>query len=442
MLGRAGDETAVEIILSRLEARLVDEHLFRTNSAGINASIGRSRASLESARAASIFPNSVKALSELASTSGDGTTWPRIWEDQRQQLIQCAQYERNWPFAAVYVPPESCQILVLDTLYQELFGYRRRGVFVEIGAFDGESYSNTCFLADIGWRGYYIEPVREFAEECAKRHRSNNVEVIEAAVGPTNGKISLSVSGPFTSSQEHHIDAFIALKMGNHHLNRETENYRTVRALSPACLREMISEPKIDLLVIDIEGSEDEVITALNFDQWDPEVMIVELRDENPRYPQAIREESAKIKKRIEDTGRREFFRDRHNVIFVKSSLLKERGFVDHAESERCKALGDVDGWFVRSEIAAERNMLSPRILRNFAQAAATIGEEKRAEAAVDLCRKIGAVAFFARLSLSAEGAGEIEAALNAAETALELAVIPDPNLIRRVVQLGKVASA
>ena len=47
-----------------------------------------------------------------------------------------------------------------------------KGTFVEIGAYDGESFSNTSFLADLGWNGLYVEPVPKFAALCRARHRA------------------------------------------------------------------------------------------------------------------------------------------------------------------------------------------------------------------------------------------------------------------------------
>jgi len=63
---------------------------------------------------------------------------------------------------------KSCQIPNLKKIYREIFGDCAFGTFVEVGAFDGESFSNTSGLADFGWRGLYIEPISEFAIQCKK----------------------------------------------------------------------------------------------------------------------------------------------------------------------------------------------------------------------------------------------------------------------------------
>lgn len=108
----------------------------------------------------------------------------------------------------------SCQIPFFHNLrdvYSFVFGWKRDGVFVEIGAFDGETISNTCCLADIGWEGHYIEPVPQYAAQCKARHARNpKVSVHQYAVGKTadEGKtIELQVAGPFSSGDDEEIAA-------------------------------------------------------------------------------------------------------------------------------------------------------------------------------------------------------------------------------------------
>ena len=54
---------------------------------------------------------------------------------------------------------------VLADIYARMFPLSG-GTFVEVGAFDGWSYSHTVCLAQLGWRGLYIEPVPEHAALC------------------------------------------------------------------------------------------------------------------------------------------------------------------------------------------------------------------------------------------------------------------------------------
>jgi hypothetical protein len=59
----------------------------------------------------------------------------------------------------------------------------------------GRCASNTCFLADLGWRGIYVEPVPEYAERYAGRHGHNpNITVVSTAVGEDEGTTELHLA--------------------------------------------------------------------------------------------------------------------------------------------------------------------------------------------------------------------------------------------------------
>src|SRR5262245_554998 len=55
------------------------------------------------------------------------------------------------PPSSFYRPDADCQVRGLDAIYNAAFGNLKHGVFVEVGAYDGQFVSNTCFLADLGW---------------------------------------------------------------------------------------------------------------------------------------------------------------------------------------------------------------------------------------------------------------------------------------------------
>src|SRR5258708_3379647 len=107
-----------------------------------------------------------------------------------------------------YPIPNSCQIGGLSELYESLFGRRTDGTFVEVGAYDGEQLSNTAGLADLGWRGLYIEPVAAYAELCRRRHARNpSISVVECAVGEQPGQATIELAHAFSSFHSEAIEA-------------------------------------------------------------------------------------------------------------------------------------------------------------------------------------------------------------------------------------------
>ena len=53
----------------------------------------------------------------------------------------------------------------LNKIYYDIFGKKTDGFFVEVGAFDGLSWSNTNCLVKNNWSGIYIEPVKRYYEK-------------------------------------------------------------------------------------------------------------------------------------------------------------------------------------------------------------------------------------------------------------------------------------
>jgi FkbM family methyltransferase len=226
--------------------------------------------------------------------------------------------ERMMP---VYLPPPSCQIPRLDEIYHQVFGTRAYGTFVEVGAHDGESFSNTCFLADLGWHGLYIEPVPTFATLCALRHARNNVKVIPCAVGAAHQQIDLHIGGTLTTTSARQVEVYgkIPWARGNH----RGQVIEVPQLRLDSLLERMAAIPRdFDLLVIDTEGTEDEVLAGLS-PAWRPRMMIVEIEDEHPDLSkfEDIRQRAAALRQTIAARGYREIYRDPINTVYVRSEI-------------------------------------------------------------------------------------------------------------------------
>lgn len=214
-----------------------------------------------------------------------------------------------------YRPPESCQIPGLAGIYAAAFGERRTGTFVEVGAYDGETYSNTSFLADLGWHGLYLEPVPEHAVACLARHAGNPATtVLEVAAGATDGEAVLHLAGPLTTP-----DARVAALYGSLHWAKPSITGRTL-TVPQRCLDTVLEEERFphcfDLLVVDVEGGEAAVFAGFPLETWLPRLVIVELHEGNPDYAE-FKTETQLIKSGILRAGYREIWRDTVNSIFA-----------------------------------------------------------------------------------------------------------------------------
>lgn len=163
----------------------------------------------------------------------------------------------------------TCQIQGLNAIYDKYFDSRKPGVFVEVGGNDGYLWSNTWGLAEMGWRGLYYEPVDELAMKCRKLNVSNNVGVISTAVGSTNTKTMLYHGHGATTTK--HVAELDLHQHGN-----SLTDYELVPCVT---LNSSLEEQEIphvfDLLVIDTNGGEPAVLAGIDFDLWEPTMLII-----------------------------------------------------------------------------------------------------------------------------------------------------------------------
>lgn len=210
----------------------------------------------------------------------------------------------------------TCQISNLREIYLQYFN-KIDGYFVEVGAFDGESFSNTSGLADLGWSGIYIEPVPEYINKCRQRHQYNNVQFEECAIGTsnTNGKIYVA-GGLSTLSNNMHIAHKNIFE--EHHFKNETEITVLTTRLD-SVLKKYDVPKNFDLLVVDVEGYEQQVFESFDLGEFKPKMIIAELSDMHPSYDNYpdIQSSHKTIRNFLVTNGYKEIYVDAINTIFT-----------------------------------------------------------------------------------------------------------------------------
>jgi len=216
----------------------------------------------------------------------------------------------------MYKIPSNCQVDNLNELYIEYFGYPSKGYFVEVGAYDGELFSNTACLADIGWKGLYIEPIYDHYLKCLKRHDRNDVTVANVAIGLDEGEKIIYRGDLLTTLDKDQLKRYSEIEWSKNYNFVE----ETCDQLRLDTLMEKIKVPKnFDILVVDVEGKESEVFETFDLLDWKPKMMIIELEDDHesfqiyPDYVNIIR----KLRTQIIDSGYKEVSKNRWNTVFV-----------------------------------------------------------------------------------------------------------------------------
>ncbi|MDX2146621.1 MAG: FkbM family methyltransferase [Planctomycetota bacterium] len=161
-----------------------------------------------------------------------------------------------------------------DALAWNLLGGQLEGFFIEVGAFDGYSYSVTYGLECVGWKGLLIEAIPERAQACAERRtQSRTVHAAMGRRGATGSTEFTVVADPYGGMLSY------ATTSPEHKASLQQHNYmkRTV-SVPVTSMDELLKDHTgpIDLAVLDVEGGEVELLEGFDIEKRKPRLMIIE----------------------------------------------------------------------------------------------------------------------------------------------------------------------
>jgi FkbM family methyltransferase len=192
-------------------------------------------------------------------------------------------------------------------------------MFVEIGAYDGESVSNTSGLADTGWKGVYVEPVHEFYLKCLERHKNNDVIVSNISIGLDEGVQQIYSNGILSSLDQDYAE------IGTTKFNYPDYKEELCFQLRMDTFLKKYNVPyDFDLLVVDVEGKEHEVFYSFDLNKWKPKMLIIELVDDHEYFQDKLNviNETKKLRNYIELHQYIQIYRDDINTIFIKNDII------------------------------------------------------------------------------------------------------------------------
>ncbi len=163
-----------------------------------------------------------------------------------------------------------------DVTAWELLGKPLEGFFIEVGAFDGVSYSTTHALEALGWTGLLVEPIPARAEACRKNRPHARV-VHSALAGP-----AAAPEATFHVLEDEYggmLSYAEGLSQGHHVEQVHAANVRKVSVRVPVTTLDRLLEGHagpIDLVTIDVEGAELELLAGFDLARFRPRVVFVE----------------------------------------------------------------------------------------------------------------------------------------------------------------------
>ena len=175
-----------------------------------------------------------------------------------------------------------------DAVVDRILKGRREGVFLDIGAYDGVTGSNSLFFEVYrGWTGLLVEPVEAHA---ARARSVRRVPCLGVAVAAAEGEAEfIEVQAGLTqmSGLSQSYDAALLGKVRADPRHREAT--RVVRTRTLAGLLDELGTERPDFVSLDIEGGELAVLEACPFVTHRPRLWAVENNSGTRRIPEIMR---------------------------------------------------------------------------------------------------------------------------------------------------------
>ena len=150
----------------------------------------------------------------------------------------------------------------------------RVGTFLDVGAYNGTSFSNTHELALRGWSGVCVEASPSCFVKLMKTYAGNpDIRLVLAT-------IATKCSSAFTMFRDSE-DAVSTIDEGHYQKWKDAATYRTIwtATVAPHFLYDLIPHP--DFLSVDVEGISGDVTKALFIEvTFRPELVCVEVDDD------------------------------------------------------------------------------------------------------------------------------------------------------------------
>ena len=160
----------------------------------------------------------------------------------------------------------------------KIFKNKTDGFYVDIGANDGMTFSNTKKLEELGWKGICVEPDPEVFEKLDNIRKSDNYNI---AIGDKEGegeftKItgkSQMLSGLSDKYEDEHIERI------QREINQNKGKIEKIRVEIHTFDWLFVRYPDIrtiDFLSVDTEGGEESIIKSIDFNSYTINTIAVE----------------------------------------------------------------------------------------------------------------------------------------------------------------------
>ncbi len=219
--------------------------------------------------------------------------WHKLWI-----RTFASEYERARHFAPrISVPAESRRSAGYPSQYgqdqyvaQTLFPDQQSRVFVDIGAHDGRTFSNTWALEHLhGWTGIAIEPNPEVF---ARLQLSRKCHLFQGCISDVGGELEFRVCrGPaeMLSGLVDHYHPDHVNRIERESLDSEKLEIIRVPSVTLTSLLDRFGVTSVDYLSLDTEGAEYAILSSIDLQACKIRVIDVENNYADPRIFHLLR---------------------------------------------------------------------------------------------------------------------------------------------------------
>ncbi|MDR3193366.1 MAG: FkbM family methyltransferase [Treponema sp.] len=174
-----------------------------------------------------------------------------------------------------------------DVLAYLYFKGKRTGFFLDIGAYDGKTYSNTYALEQLGWKGVCLEPL---PDAFARLRRNRRCDCYNLAMSDEPGKgVDFiraagveTLSGLESKMAPTHKDWIVREKGAVERIKVNTVTFGDLMGRYPGI-------NLIDFLSLDVEGAEMSILESIDFRAYRFGLISIESIDETPGESEKLR---------------------------------------------------------------------------------------------------------------------------------------------------------
>ncbi len=195
-------------------------------------------------------------------------------------------------------------------IVEKLFPGKQTGTFIDIGANDGITFSNTYVLEKMGWNGIAVEPIPSVYEKLV---RNRQCTTVCGCVAGKSGKERFRVIIGYSEMLSGLVNEY-----DSKHLKRiegELGSYGGLyQDIEVVCynLNELLENRsmfQVDYLSIDVEGAEYAILKSIDFNRFRISVIGVENNYADYRIPHLLRKRGFHFHSKVGD----EFYQNSQN---------------------------------------------------------------------------------------------------------------------------------